>query len=83
MRRHILKLRLWLVRQLIGHDWDNKVDKLRKELDEMSRPGDMANPNSDYSLRVSMHYNDLSNETEISRRMFNHYVWTGEVETPE
>lgn len=66
----------------LAADWNEKIDALRQELGERQaaayRHGDAV-----FGRNLGLALNDQSNEVEIARRIFNHYLATGDVEFPD
>lgn len=68
--------------EAVGEDWDAKIDALREDL--LHQMGDVYKKHEhDFAIKMAGRLNDMSNEIEIARRIFNHYLATGDVEFPD
>ena len=66
----------------VGADWDAKIDALRHQL--LHQQGEAYEKHDhDFAIKVAGRLNDMSNTVEMARRIFNHYLATGDVEFPD
>ena len=74
------KLRLWLIRLLIGKSWDDQIDQLRDTIENKRETYERIAKEKGSGItvkEVSELIFSKSNEVELSRRMFNHFSYTG------
>lgn len=67
--------------EAVAADWNAKVDALRIEFSRQM--GDAYKKHDyDFATKITKHINEISNNIEIARQVFNYYLATGEVKHP-
>jgi hypothetical protein len=66
------------------NNWDVTIDKARTNLHEQSAAvWELTNKSDQHKITIHSFLNDQSNDLEVARRVFNHYIETGLIVYPE
>jgi hypothetical protein len=65
-------------------NWDAAIDKAREDLHKQTLAvWGLENQSDQHKYTIHSFLNNQSNELEMARRVFNHYIETGTIEYPD
>lgn len=65
-------------------NWDSAIDKAREDLHKQTTSvWELTNQTDRHKIAIHSLLNNQSNDLEVARRVFNHYIATGEIVYPD